>query len=141
MTYESHPWGVPGRGEPDKDSWSFVFTRESEAMDTFAIPLDRTEALAAALGMPTDVVVDQLENRKPEPALIEAWQSLVGTDREVGIARLEAAGLAPRQTGTWTPSGDYGIFVALNDDVAVPNAHEDEAQPQVEDTGFEEERP
>ncbi|WP_206448110.1 hypothetical protein [Agrococcus sp. KRD186] len=84
----------------------------------FAIPLDRTEALAAALGMPTDVVVDQLENRKAESILVEAWQALVGTERDSGLTRLEEAGLAPRSAGSWTPFGDYGVYVPPRDDVA-----------------------
>ncbi|SFS11392.1 hypothetical protein SAMN04487783_1565 [Agrococcus baldri] len=84
----------------------------------FAIPLDRTEALAAALGMATDVAVDQLENRKAEPMLVEAWQALVGTDRDRGITRLEEAGLAPRSAGSWAPFGDYGVYVPPSDDVA-----------------------
>lgn len=118
MTREWSPWSVPVRSREGEDSWSFAFFRESEAMDSFTIPADRTEALASALGMPTDVVVEQLENEKAEPALIDAWEALAGSERDSGIARLEGAGLAPRSAGTWIPFGDYGVHVEPGEDVA-----------------------
>jgi hypothetical protein len=118
MTRQWSPWSVPTRSREDNGSWRFSFTRESEAMDFYTIPFDRTEALAAALGVPIDVVVAQLQDEKAESALIDAWQALVGLERDEGIARLESAGLAPRSVGSWTPFGDYGVYRAPTDDAA-----------------------
>lgn len=115
MTRKWSPWSIPARSSGDSGSWSFSFTRESEAMDFYTIPLDRTEALAAALGMPTDVVVAQLQDETAQPALIDAWQALLGTERDDGISRLESAGLGPRAASSWTPYGDYGVYTAPKD--------------------------